>query len=199
MSTPADAIVVLGAGVHPDGTMGRSARERVEAGVKAWRAGLAPWLLLTGGPSDALLRGRWCRRWRRFAATTSEATEAAAMRRLALLLGVPAEAVLVEEEARSTEENARFAARLMRRGGLTRALLVTQPYHERRSLAVFTEAGIDADVLALEGSWIFAGGWDSLGALRWVAREYAIWLLAKARGKAWAGKKNKTRNSRSKG
>jgi uncharacterized SAM-binding protein YcdF (DUF218 family) len=152
-----DVIVVLGAPVTRDGALGTSLRERVEAGAAAWHARRAPWLLVTGGRTrDAAV------------------TEAEAMRRHALARGVPDQAILVEDRARSTVENARFAAALMRERGLERALLVTQPYHLRRSLALFTRAGVAARPLVLDESWIYRGGWTSLRALRWVAREYVI-------------------------
>lgn len=177
-----DIIVVLGAPLRPDGSLGLSARERVEAGVAAWRAGLASHLLFTGGRTDpslwadlrAAIRGPAARE-------RGERAEAEAMRELALVLGVPDAAILVESKARSTEENARFAAELMRERGLDRALLVSQPYHLHRSVALFRREGIEVVPLHLASSHIYAGGLTSLRALRWVTREYVILGLLQLR------------------
>jgi uncharacterized SAM-binding protein YcdF (DUF218 family) len=120
----ADVLVVLGAALLPDGRLGPALAERVEAGVAAWKAGTAPWLLMTG------------------------AYEAPAMRRRALELGVPESAILVEQTALTTRDNARFCGELLRARGLGRALVVTQRYHRVRSVAAFRRAGVEAAALA---------------------------------------------------
>lgn len=170
-----DVIVVLGAPLGEDGRLGRVVRERVEAGVAAWKAGLAPWLLFTGGRTDPsvwadLRAGIYGAQARE----RSGVAEAAGMRDHARALGVPAEAILLEERARSTEENARYAASMMAERGLRRALVVTQPFHLRRSLRWFAQEGVEVVGLHLEESYIYAGGWSSMGALYWVTREYVI-------------------------
>jgi uncharacterized SAM-binding protein YcdF (DUF218 family) len=170
-----DVIVVLGAPLGQDGQLGRVVRERVEAGVAAWKAGLAPWLLFTGGRTDPsvwadLRAGIYGAQARE----RSGVAEAAGMRDHARALGVPAEAILLEERARSTEENARYAASMMAERGLRRALVVTQPFHLRRSLRWFAREGVEVVGLHLEESYIYSGGWSSVGALYWVTREYVI-------------------------
>lgn len=170
-----DVIVVLGAPLGQDGQLGRVVRERVEAGVAAWRSGLAPWLLFTGGRTDPsvwadLRAGIYGAQARE----RSGVAEAAGMRDHARALGVPAEAIFLEERARSTEENARYAASMMAERGLRRALVVTQPFHLRRSLRWFAQAGVEVVGLHLEESYIYSGGWSSVGALYWVTREYVI-------------------------
>ena len=119
----ADALVVLGAALGPDGRLGPALEERVAAGVAAWKAGAAPWLLMTG------------------------AIEASAMRRRAVELGVPESAILVEHTALTTRDNALFSGAMLRERGLTRALVVTQRYHRRRSVAAFRRVGVDAEAL----------------------------------------------------
>jgi uncharacterized SAM-binding protein YcdF (DUF218 family) len=96
------------------------------------------------------------------------------MRDHARSLGVPAEVILLEDRARSTQENARYAASMMAERGLRRALVVTQPFHLRRSLRWFAKEGVEVVGLHLEESYIYAGGWSSVGALYWVTREYVI-------------------------
>jgi uncharacterized SAM-binding protein YcdF (DUF218 family) len=122
-----DVIVVLGAALTPDGRLGPSLAERVEAGVAAFHRGLGSRLIVTG------------------------AVEAGAMRARAVELGVPPTAILVEDAARTTRENAVASVALMRRHGLRRALVVTQRYHLRRSVAAFRRAGVAAEPLILDG------------------------------------------------
>lgn len=182
-----DVIVILGAGLRGDGSLGRSAEERVEAGVAARARHPGKPLLLTGGSCDSSLRGD-LRSWL-FGARARRRrgrTEAEAMRERVVMLGVPTGEILVENAACSTEENAQLAAGLMRIHDLRRALLVTQPYHLKRSLALFRQEGVEACPIVLDDSWIYRGGWESLAALRWVAREYLIWGLGRLRRRPWA-------------
>ncbi len=51
--------------------------------------------------------------------------------------GVPTNAIVFECEARTTQENAVFAARILRERHCTNITLVTSWYHSRRSLATF--------------------------------------------------------------
>jgi len=152
----ADAIVVLGAPLAPDGRLSDVLRERVLAGHELWRAGLAPLVCVTGGPS----RGR---------------TEAAAMAEALADLGVPADALRVEPEARTTAENATRVAALLAADGVRTVWLVTQPFHLRRACWLFERAG-----LAARG-WRIDGGLqdrDPARALGWIAREYGAWARA---------------------
>ena len=120
----ADAIVVLGAALGPEGDLGPLLAERVLAGVEAWRAGRAPMLLMTG----------------KF--------EAERMKQRALKLGVPADRVLLESAALTTRENATGCAAILRTHGMSRALVVTQAFHRARAVAAFRRVGIDAEALA---------------------------------------------------
>ncbi len=127
LDRPFDALVVLGAALSPMGELGAPLHERVRAGVEAFFNGLAPRLVMTG------------------------AHEARAMRREALRCGVPQTALFVEERALTTRENATFSAALLRAAGWRRALVVTQPFHRRRSLGAFRRAGIECEALSFSG------------------------------------------------
>ena len=110
---PAHAIVVLGAAQY-DGKPSPVLRARVDHAIQLWRRGLAPLLFMTGGrgPGD----------------TTSEA---AVERRYAISNGVPASAILMEEESRSTSESLRTVAAML--GKDSRAvILVSDPFHMLR-------------------------------------------------------------------
>jgi uncharacterized SAM-binding protein YcdF (DUF218 family) len=122
-----DVIVVLGAALASDGDLGPALAERVRAGVAAWREGRAPRLMMTG------------------------VHEAHKMKARAVALGVPAEAILVEDTARTTRENAMRCAELMRAHGLGYALVVTQGYHRPRALATFRRVGVRARAYRFAG------------------------------------------------
>lgn len=111
-----DAIVVLGCRVFEDGRPSLSLRRRTERAVALWRRGLAPTIVLTGGHG---------------AAPISEAAAAAAIARA---LGVPDDALVLEERSTTTEQNAREAATVV---DAARVLVVTDSYHVLRAERVF--------------------------------------------------------------
>jgi uncharacterized SAM-binding protein YcdF (DUF218 family) len=127
---PAQAIVVLGARVHPGGVASGALRARVERGAALFEQGLAPWLVFSGGVA------------------THPPAEALVARGLARSLGVPASACLVETESRTTQENAVFTARLLKARGLSSVLLVSDPFHLFRAVRHFWWEGIDARPVA---------------------------------------------------
>ena len=152
-SGSADAIVVLGAPLGP------TLEERVHAGVELFMRGLAPRMILSG-----------------------IAPEAPAMARIASELGVPEDAIWIEDRARSTRENAERSAELMEAAGLRTAIVVTTPYHLRRAMAFFARVGVQARPHFIADSHIFAGGEQSARALRWVVREYLLLAHYRPRG-----------------
>ncbi len=156
----ADAIVVLGALLRPDGTLSEVLRERVEAGLALWRAGAAPLLCVTGGPSRG---GR---------------AEADVMAEALALAGVPAAALRVERASRTTAENATHVAALLAADQVRTVWLVTQPFHLRRARWLFRRAGLDARAHRIIGG---LQDREPARALRWIGREYAAWLRAATR------------------
>jgi uncharacterized SAM-binding protein YcdF (DUF218 family) len=58
-------------------------------------------------------------------------------RRLLMKAGVPANAIEMENQSRTTKENAEFTIKLLRKEKLNRAVIVTSWYHSRRALATF--------------------------------------------------------------
>jgi uncharacterized SAM-binding protein YcdF (DUF218 family) len=56
--------------------------------------------------------------------------------------GVPASMIVTEGRSRSTYENARYSAEILRARGLTRVALVTEALHMRRSVAAFRRQGL---------------------------------------------------------
>lgn len=111
---PASAIVVLGAAQY----VGRPSpvlRARLDHAVDLWRRKLAPVIIVTGGTG----RGD----------TTSEA---AVSRRYAIRQGVPAKAILMETNGRTTSESMDAVATLMAQRHRRDVLLVSDPFHMLR-------------------------------------------------------------------
>ncbi len=130
----ADVIVVLGGTTVPAIAPRREvevteAYDRLLHGMRLYRAGKAPRLLLSGGVIPEL--------------TGSEQSEAQQLRLLALESGIPEGALLLEERSRNTHENALYAGEMMRSGGWSRALLVTSASHMPRSAGAFRAQNID--------------------------------------------------------
>ncbi|HEX8362068.1 MAG TPA: YdcF family protein [Longimicrobium sp.] len=120
----ADAIVVLGGGVHPDGSLPPVARARVERAVELFEGGIAPRLIFSG----------------RCGLTSPEpaVTEAEAMAAYAARLGVPWSALLREDDSKDTLGNAYFTwSRFLEPNGWTSIRVVTSDFHLSRAAWVF--------------------------------------------------------------
>lgn len=122
---PVDAIVVAGCRVMPDGRPSPALTRRVRLAVTLFRAGHARHLVLTGG------LGR-----------DAPVTEGRAAATLAIAVGVPADAILVEETSVDTLQNAAFAARVWedavgRPARDARILVVTDRAHVFRCRRMF--------------------------------------------------------------
>ncbi len=148
--------LILGAGLRADGSPTAVLADRVRAGVELYRLGKVKALLLSGD-------GR----------SSPYYNEPEAMRRLALRLGVPEQALRVDPEGLRTLESCRRAREVF---GFTRAVVVTQRFHLDRALWLCDAAGIDAVGLAADRS--------SYGPRRiwWTAREIPASLSALAEG-----------------
>ena len=68
------------------------------------------------------------------------------MKALAVSLGVPAEAIILEEKARNTEENVEFTKEILNREHWNNILLVSSPYHMKRASLVFHKIAPDISV-----------------------------------------------------
>lgn len=149
-----DAIVVLGAPLRPDGQLSLAGRERVREGVKLWHQGVAPLLVFAGGAAHS-------------------AAEAPAMAARARELGVESEALIVEDQSTTTAENAKYAARLLRKRGVQSVWVVSQPFHLRRGRRLLRQQGFSVGAKARRESVQYQR--PDL-AWRWVAREYVAWM-----------------------
>ena len=123
---PADAIVVLGAAQY-DGRPSPVFQARLDHAISLYRAGVAPYLVVTGGqrPGD-------------------RTTEAAVARRYAIDHGVPADAIFGEDEARNTLDSLRAVGRAMHDRGLSSAVFVSDPTHMLRVVRIAGDLGLEA-------------------------------------------------------
>lgn len=124
-SRPVDAIVVLGAAQY-DGRPSPVLRARLATAFDAWNQGLADVIIVTGGKLEG-----------------DRFTEAEASRNYLINLGVPENAILLENEAHSTEESLNGVAALMREHGMTTALFVSDGFHLFRTKYIADSLGID--------------------------------------------------------
>jgi len=122
---PADAIVVMGAAQY-DGRPSPVFAARIDHAVELFHAGIAPWLIVTGGKAEG-----------------DRTTEAASARAYAIDRGVPADAILAEDRSRTTLESIHGVAALMTEHELGSAVFVSDPTHMLRVLRMADDAGID--------------------------------------------------------
>ena len=123
---PADAIVVLGAAQF-NGTPGGVFQARLEHAVALYHDKLAHYLVVTGGKLPA-----------------DRTTEAATARAWAVAHGVPPEAILAENQGRTTLESLESVGAIFREHGLTTGLFVSDETHMLRVLRMASDQGIVA-------------------------------------------------------
>ena len=125
---PVDAIVVMGAAQY-DGRPSPQLAARLDHAAELWPTGQADLVVVTGGnrPGD------------RF--TEAEASATYLQER-----GVPANALVLEDQGTSSYESLRGVADLLQARGLEEVLIVTDPYHALRSKLIAQEVGLDAHV-----------------------------------------------------
>jgi len=107
-----------------------------ERGAELFLAGWAPLLIFSGG-LGRLTDGVW------------EETEADKFSKIALQMGVPENAILVENKSTNTGENILFTQRLLQQQELcpNRFIVVQKPYMERRSFATFKKLWPEKDIV----------------------------------------------------
>jgi uncharacterized SAM-binding protein YcdF (DUF218 family) len=136
---PVDAIVVMGAAQY-DGDPSPQLAARLDHVAELWPQGLAPLVVVTGGnqPGD------------RF-------TEAEASANYLVARGVPADAIIQETSGHNTYESLQGAADLLAERGVSRVLIVTDPYHSLRSRLIAEDVGLTAYVSPTPTSVVTGG------------------------------------------
>jgi uncharacterized SAM-binding protein YcdF (DUF218 family) len=123
---PADVILVLGAAEY-HGRPSPVFKARLDHALDLYRKNLAPRILTTGGAGgDPVF------------------TEGDVGRAYLIGQGVPSEAIAVEREGSSTVHSTVLAGEIMRRMGLTSAIVVSDGYHIYRVKKMLEASGLKA-------------------------------------------------------
>jgi uncharacterized SAM-binding protein YcdF (DUF218 family) len=147
------AIILLGGATSPASPPERphpdlgDAADRIWHAARLYRQGIAPKIIISGGRIPGM------------EANTGIQTEAQAMRLMLLDLGVPDKALVLEDAARTTRENAEKTKQFI---GQQPAALVTSAFHMPRSMRNFLKTGMKVDAYptdfrvspAVEPLWI---------------------------------------------
>ncbi|MDB5033999.1 MAG: uncharacterized protein JWQ98_1240 [Chlorobi bacterium] len=108
---PADAVVVLGARAYADGRPSIPLADRVRTACELYRQHLAPVLIFSGGDGDGAI------------------SEPESMRRLAVSLGVPDSAIILDPRGVNTQATIDNTIPILRRIGARRVMAVSNSYH----------------------------------------------------------------------
>jgi len=129
-----DYIVVLGGSIAPATPENKYPRlgapsDRIWQAAMLYHEGVAPRIVVTGGSLSSTQQGG------------QMAAEAVAMRFFLLALGVPSDAIVVEDQALSTADNMRLTKAIV---GDARVALVTSAYHMPRAMVQAKRASLNA-------------------------------------------------------
>ncbi len=120
---PKRVAIVFGARVWDDGTPSNSLYDRVLTGVELYRAGRVKKLLMSGDK------------------TGENYDEPAAMKKMALELGVAESDIILDGDGKRTYDTCYRAKEIFE---VQKAILVTQDYHQPRALYLCNSLGIDS-------------------------------------------------------
>ena len=165
---PLDAVVVLSAGITPDGMLSPEALDRLLTGLALMRDSVAPVLVVTEP------------RRSRYGVTT-----AADQARVRALVARPFPMLMVDS-VRTTHDEAVNSWRLLQSRNAKRVAVVTSPLHTRRACASFEHVGfVVTCVPAVSRVYSVTGadtGTDRLTLFREWLYERAAWVEYRARG-----------------
>lgn len=122
----ADAAIVLGAAVWGS-DVSPVFRERINHAIELYRTGKVRKIIFTGGQGNR-----------------NELTEAAEARQYALANGIPLGDILIEESSHTTYENLVNAKQLADANSLRKLLIVSDPMHMKRAVAMAGDIGMEA-------------------------------------------------------
>jgi vancomycin permeability regulator SanA len=149
---PADVIVVFGAKTFASGVPSPPLEERVRTACELYQSRLAPLLIFSGGPG------------------AGDVHETEAMRQLALSLGVPAEAIVLDRDGVNTQATVDNTVQIFERLRLRRILAVSHFYHLPRVKMAYRRAGLDVYTVPAQSLYWLRG------LPRYLLREIAaIW------------------------
>ena len=130
----ADAIVVMGAAQY-DGRPSPQLAARLDHAITLWNDERAPTIAVTGGKQEG-----------------DRFTEAEASRNYLVEAGVPAEAIVQEDEGTATWDSIEAISEVLSQAGAQSVIVVTDPYHEQRSVLSFRQMGLQASASATDSS-----------------------------------------------
>lgn len=119
----ADCVLVLGAGVRPDGSPSHMLEDRLKTGIALYKNGAAPKLLMSGD------HGR------------EHYNEVGTMKAFAITEGIPGEDIFMDHAGFSTYESLYRARDIFQ---AKRVIIVTQEYHLYRALHIADQLGVEA-------------------------------------------------------
>lgn len=118
-----DCIIVLGCGVHSDGTPSHMLEDRLKQGIALYQQGAAPKLLMSGDHG------------------TKDYDEVNVMKGYAVKAGVPSEDVFMDHAGFSTYDTMSRAKHIF---GAEKVIVVTQQYHLYRAVYLARAMGMEA-------------------------------------------------------
>jgi len=113
-----DTIIVLGCPTKADGSPTPEQRERVLEGVREFKKGVSDHIIMTG------------------AAAHNQFVEAHSMALLAEANGVPASAVIEENQAQNTVQNIYYSEKIMEKNGWHTTEVISSPSHLPRTALI---------------------------------------------------------------
>jgi SanA protein len=149
----AEAAIVLGALVHPDGTPSAMVEDRVQTAARLYRDGRVEKVLVSGD------HGR------------RDYDEVGVMRKRLLALGVAPEDVFTDHAGFDTWDSAVRARKVFH---VDDAIVVTQRFHLARAVWLARRAGIDAGGVAADRDGGYGRNGTIAGVREWLARVKAV-------------------------
>jgi uncharacterized SAM-binding protein YcdF (DUF218 family) len=120
-----DTIIVLGAPATTEGNPSPLELARVTEAVQEYERGIAPRMILTGGPDG------------------DRPVEARVMAQVAEAQGIPESAIFTEEKARDTIQNGCYSVRIMKSHGWDSAEVISSASHLPRAGLIFSNLPIE--------------------------------------------------------
>jgi len=135
----ADAIVVMGAAQY-DGRPSPQLAARLDHAKALWDDKRAPVIAVTGGKMEG-----------------DRFTEAEASRQYLVDRGVPETVIIGEDQGRATWDSVIALLPVLQDNDIESLIVVTDPYHEQRSVLSFRQNGFDASASATSTSPLSGG------------------------------------------
>lgn len=154
------AIVVLGGGTESEqyprtSVEVNAAGDRMLYAAQLYRKGVAPLLLLSGGSIS----------WQ----DGESSTPAEDMAVILQEIGVPEQALWLQNRSQNTHEDAVYSAAMLKEAGIDQIVLVTSAAHMARSVALFEHEGIQVIPAPVDYT-VTQQGWQSLVDGDWQAK-----------------------------